>query len=718
MRSLSLSANFFMILIALVVSIGIALISYYRVFVPDGRRKLIFLFILRTIAIFIIFLLISEPILTFILKSTNPPSVAILIDNSKSMGIKDRIGDRKKLVKEIAEKLKQIEIPGDKRFFIFSRDAEEKKNFNPESLSFSGGVTNIAEALRKVQEISAQENIKAIVLVSDGVYNAGENPVYFSEKLGMPVFTIGVGDSNVQKDLKVVDVLTNEIAYAGLETPVIVRVESSELGGNDVILSLYDEKGEVARTKISLGTGINEYVVNLKFIPKEEGIKKFTVKVQHLPGEVTYQNNQKSFYIKVLKGKHKILFVSGAPSPDLAFIKRVISENKNYEVVSYTEKRGVEFIEGNFDFKKAETADAIVFVGYPVKTSDIDIINKLKNVIESQNKPFLFVMSRTVEFNKLRLLSEILPFKFSRLFGDEDIVNLIITEDGRNHAIMDLKDKNYVWNILPPIFKLRGSFSPSAGSIVLAKARYQNVESDEPLIIANQLDGRKSVAILCYGIWRWKLMTAPNKEFEGIFESFVNNLVRWLIAPVEEEFVKFKIAKDFFTEDEKIEFSAQVYSEDYSPISEAEVRVKILNQLDEEVIREIKLEQISPGVYSGGVYLSKGDYRYEVNVSSRSGKVLKNFVGRFTVGEAEIEYLNTRMDSKLLREIASKTGGVFLNSEEIDTLGKLIVSIPDFKPAIVEKKKEYILWSRLEPLVIVIILLSVEWFMRKRLGFV
>ncbi|CUS91764.1 vWA domain-containing protein, partial [Candidatus Kryptobacter tengchongensis] len=174
-------------------------------------------------------------------------------DNSKSMGIKDRIGDRKKLVKEIAEKLKQIEIPGDKRFFIFSRDVEEKKNFNPESLSFSGGVTNIAEALRKVQEISAQENIKAIVLVSDGVYNAGENPVYFSEKLGMPVFTIGVGDSNVQKDLKVVDVLANEIAYAGLETPVIVRVESSELGGNDVILSLYDEKGEVARTKVSLG---------------------------------------------------------------------------------------------------------------------------------------------------------------------------------------------------------------------------------------------------------------------------------------------------------------------------------------------------------------------------------------------------------------------------------------------------------------------------------
>ncbi|CUS91772.1 hypothetical protein [Candidatus Kryptobacter tengchongensis] len=376
----------------------------------------------------------------------------------------------------------------------------------------------------------------------------------------------------------------------------------------------------------------------------------------------------------------------------------------------------MEFIEGNFDFKKAETADAIVFVGYPVKTSDIDIINKLKNVIESQNKPFLFVMSRTIEFNKLRLLSEILPFKFSRLFGDEDIVNLIITEDGRNHAIMDLKDKNYVWNILPPIFKLRGSFSPSAGSIVLAKARYQNVETDEPLIIANQLDGRKSVAILCYGIWRWKLMTAPNKEFEGIFENFVNNLVRWLIAPVEEEFVKFKIAKDFFTEDEKIEFSAQVYSEDYSPISEAEVRVKILNQLDEEVIREIKLEQISPGVYSGGVYLSKGDYRYEVNVSSRSGKVLKNFVGRFTVGEAEIEYLNTRVDSKLLREIASKTNGVFLSSDEIDALGKLIASISDFKPSIIEKKREYFLWSRFEPLIMVIIFLSVEWFMRKKMG--
>lgn len=717
MSTISLNANLFLILIALVVSIGIALVSYHRVFLPDGSKRLIFLFVLRAIAIFVAFLLISEPILTFILKSTKAPSVAILIDNSKSMGIKDRLGDRKTLAKEIADKLTRVEIQGDKKFFIFSRDAEEKKNFNPESLSFSGGLTNISEALKKVQGIASQENIKAIVLVSDGVYNSGENPSYFSERLGIPVFTIGVGDSNVQKDLKVVDVLTNEIAYAGLETPVVVRMESSELGGNDVIVTLHDEKGEVAREKVSLKDGINEYIVNFKFIPKEEGLKKFTVKVQQLPDEITYQNNQKSFYIKVLKGKHKILLISGAPSPDLAFIKRVIVESKNYEVISYTEKRGKEFIEGGFDFKNAETADAIIFVGYPVKTSDIDIINRLKSVIMSQNKPFLFVISRTIEINKLRAFSEILPFRFSRISGDEEVVNLVITEDGKNHAVMDLKDKNYIWNILPPIFKLRGGFSPSAGSTVLAKAKYQNVEADEPLIIVNQLDGRKSAAILCYGIWRWKLMAAPNKEFEGVFESFINNLIRWLVAPVEEEFIKFKISKNFFVEDEKIEFTAQIYAEDYSPVNDAEVKVKILTQGDEEIAREVRLERITPGVYSGNVYLPKGDYKYEADIS-RKGKTLKNFVGRFTVGEIEIEFLNTRMDSKLLREIASKTGGVFLSKDEISALSKLIPTIPDFKSALVEKKKEYILWSRFEPLVIVIVLLSIEWFLRKRSGLV
>ncbi|MCS7230052.1 MAG: VWA domain-containing protein [Candidatus Kryptonium sp.] len=711
----SLNANLIIALLAVLVSVGVGLISYYRVSVPGERSKIIFLFILRVIAVFISFLLISEPILTLILRSSQSPSVAILIDNSKSMGIQDRLGDRKKQTKEIVEKLTKIDIKGDKRFFVFSGDVEEKRNFNVDSLSFSGGLTDIARALRKIQSISTQENIKAVILVSDGIYNAGENPVYFAEKVEIPIFTVGVGDSTVQKDLKVIDVLANEVAYAGVETPIVARIGSAELGGSEVIVSLHDEKSEISREKLKLDVGVNEYVVNFKFIPKEEGLKKFVVKVQHLPGEVTYQNNQKSFYVKVLRSKYKILLVSGAPSPDLAFVKRVLVENKNYEVISYTEKRGREFIEGNFDFKNAETADAVVFVGYPVKTSDVEIINRLKNVISAQNKPFFFLISRTVDFDKLRIFSDVLPFRFSRVFGDEEIVNLVITEDGRNHSITDLKDKNNIWNMLPPVFKLRGVFNAVSGTIVLAKAKYQNIETDEPLIVVNRFGDKKSVAVLCYGIWRWKLMTAQNREFDGFFETFVNNLVRWLIAPVEEEFVKFKITKNFYSEDEEIKFSAQVYNEDYSPINDAEVEVKILSHESGEIIREIELENVSPGVYSGGINLLRGDYRYEASILRR-GKVLRNFSGRFTVGEAEVEFLNTRMDAKLLREIATRTGGVFISSEKVDTLGGIINSLSDFKPAIVERKMEYILWSRFEPLAIVIILLSIEWFMRKRMG--
>lgn len=715
MSSLSFSANVMVISLALIFSLSIALISYYKIFLPVGKKIVTLLFILRTFAVFIAFLLISEPILTFILKSKQPPAVAFLFDNSKSVGIKDRLGDRGRTVKDIADKISKFEIQGEKKFFTFAGDVEEKKNLTPDSLTFSGGLTDISKALGKIYEISARENIKSIVLVSDGVYNSGENPIYFSEKLNIPVFTIGIGDSSVQKDLKIVDVLTNEVTYAGNETPVLVRVESAGFSEGKADLYLYDEGKEVSREKVDLKAGVNEYTVNFKFIPQEEGMRKLTVKVQQLPGEITYENNQKSIYVKVLKGKHKILLVSGAPSPDLAFVKRVLVENKNYEVVSYTEKKGREFIEGNFDAKIAETSDAIFLIGYPVKTSDAEIINKLKSAIASRNKPIFFLMSRNIDFVKLRAFADILPFKFSNVSGDEDIVSLSITEDGRNHSVTDLKDKNYIWNILPPIFKLRGIFGTVPGSIVLAKSKYQNVETDEPLIIASHLGNRKTVAVLCYGIWRWKLLTAPNKEFEGFFENFINNVARWLIAPVEEEFIKFKIAKNFYSEDEAVEFSAQVYSEDYSPISDADIRVKILNQASGEIANEFNLEQVGFGLYSGSIKLSKGDYRYEA-VVSRRGKELKNFSGRFTVGESEVEFLNTRMDAKLLREISQKTGGEFLTPDKIDDLPKIISSLPDFKPALVERKKEYVLWSRFEPLLIVIILLSMEWFLRKRYG--
>jgi hypothetical protein len=703
------------LLLALIFSLGIALISYYKIFLPVRGKIVVFLFILRTLAVFMTFLLISEPILTFILKSNQPPTVAFLFDNSKSMGIKDRLGDRGKTVKSIMDEISKFEMQGEKKFFTFAGDIEEKKNLTPDSLTFSGGLTDISKALGKVHEISKRENIKSIVLVSDGVYNSGENPIYFSEKFNIPIFTIGVGDSSVQKDLKIIDVLTNEVTYAGNETPVLVRIESAGFSEGKANVYLYDEGKEVGEEKVDLKAGVNEYTVSFKFIPREEGMRKLTVKVQQLPGEITYENNQKSIYVKVLKGKYKILIVSSAPSPDLAFIKRVLVENKSYDVISYTEKKGGEFIEGNFDAKIAETSDAIFFIGYPVKTSDIEILNKLKSIITSLNKPVFFLISRNIDFVKLKAFADILPFRFSNVSGDEDIVNLSITEDGRNHLVTDLKDRNYIWNILPPVFKLRGVFAAAPGSVVLAKAKYQNVETNEPLIIADHLGNRKTVVILCYGIWRWKLLTAPNKEFEGFFETFINNVARWLIAPAEEEFIKFKIAKNFYSEDEAVEFSAQVYSQDYSPISDADVRIKILNQSSGELVNEFNLEQVGFGLYSGSINLSRGDYRYEA-VVSRRGMDLKNFSGRFTVGESEVEFLNTRMDVKLLREIAQKTGGEFLTPDEIDNLPKIISSLPDFKPAVVERRREYILWSRIEPLLIVVILLSIEWFLRKRYG--
>ncbi len=715
MSSLSFSANVIVVFVALAFSIILALLSYYKISLPGGKRITVFLFMLRALAVFVSFLLISEPILTLILKSSQPPAVAFLFDDSKSMGIKDRLGDRGKIVKSIVDKIAKFEIQGEKRFFVFAGDIEEKRNLTPDSLAFSGGLTNITKALGKIHEISTRENIKSIVLVSDGVYNSGENPIYFSEKLNIPVFTIGVGDSSVQKDLKIIDIFTNEVTYAGNESLVLVKIESAGFSEGKADVYLYDEGKEVGREKVNLEVGVNEYTINFKFVPQEEGVKKLTVKVQQLPGEITYENNQKSVYVKVLKGKHKILLISGAPSPDLAFVKRVLVESKNYDVVSYTEKGGREFIEGNFDAKIAETSDAIFFIGYPVRTSDVEIINKLKSMITSRNKSVFFLMSRNIDFAKLRTFAEILPIRFSNVLGDEDFVSLSITEDGRNHAVTDLKDKNYIWNILPPIFKLRGIFSATSGSIILAKVKYQNVETDEPLIIANHLGNRKTVVVLCYGIWRWELLTAPNKEFEGFFETFINNVARWLIAPAEEEFIKFKIAKNFYSEDEAIEFSAQVYNENYSPISDADVRVKISNQTNGELVNEFNLEQIGFGLYSGSINLSKGDYRYEA-VVSRRGRDLKSFSGRFTVGESEVEFLNTRMDARLLREIAQKTGGAFLTPNEIDDLQKFISSLPDFKPAVVERRREYILWSRIEPLLIVIILLSVEWFLRKRYG--
>jgi hypothetical protein len=59
---------------------------------------------------------------------------------------------------------------------------------------------------------------------------------------------------------------------------------------------------------------------------KKAGLTKYVVQITNLPGEATFTNNIREFYIDVINSKLNIEMIAASPHPDIAAIKSVIEK--------------------------------------------------------------------------------------------------------------------------------------------------------------------------------------------------------------------------------------------------------------------------------------------------------------------------------------------------------------------------------------------------------
>ena len=710
---LLLSTSSLFLLLAAIVAVALSIFAYRHTVppIPLGRKYL--LIVLRSLSLFLLLLLVLEPILRLVWEESRPPTVAILVDNSKSMTLTDRGGNRAETVRSLlkSDEFQKLSQVGRTKLFRFAGGLDALPS--PDSLSFSGGGTDISTALKKLQEKSEEENIQAVVLVTDGNYNLGENPLHEAQRLGMLIYPIGVGDSSEQKDVLITKVVTNEIAYAESRVPMDVTVKSSGFNGERVEVSLSEGGKTLGQQFLTLKEGTWEYPIKFSFEPKEEGTKRYTVSVSKLEGELTSANNSKSVFVKVLRSKMKVLLIAGAPSPDVAFIRRALVEDKNVELKALVQKGMADFYQGEFSRSMVGDANCIVLVGFPLSNSRADVLGALQAEIQQRVKPILLILSRNADLGKLRALDVALPFTTGSARFDEVSVFVQVSEKQRTHPVMKLNGPSNPWDALPPIYRSGTAFRAKTEAEVLGFAKVQDVVLNEPLLISRNIAGMKSVAVLGYGIWRWKLLTQATDPSNDVLQSFVSNAIRWLTTREEAKQVRISPTKEIFIGGESVEFIGQVYDKTYQPIETAEVRVVAKK---ENEIFEALLSPLGNGRYEGKLNgLGEGEYQFSGTAIS-SGERLGEEKGKFSVGAQEIEFQETRMNKPLLEQIAYRSGGKYFDPQSISQLADELRRNTRLTPKEITHASEFELWGLPIILAFIVLFFGLEWFLRKQSG--
>ena len=369
---ISLTFSPFLFFLAIIFFVAFT-IFIYRFTVPDiSNAKKVFLIVVRSLTLSLVLLSIFEPTLTLIKRNVLKPITLFFIDNSKSILVDDG-SEKDKMILNVVKQLEQNDLIKNTHLKTFGSKVSQLSSDSLNNISFTEGSTNFSNIFKTITDNT--NNISSVVILSDGVITDGINPIYSAEKVGIPVFTMGIGDTAKLRDIEIKSVLYNEFIYAETSTSLTAAIINNGFANRNVSLSFYENDVLLEQQNIQLSVdGIQN--VRLTYTPKTSGEKKLTLALSNLEGERTKANNRKVFYLNVLSNKVKVLLLAGNPSSDLSFIKNTLLTDNNLSVNSITQIGVNKYLEKNNREKLLDSADVLIFIGFPSKETSQDLLNK------------------------------------------------------------------------------------------------------------------------------------------------------------------------------------------------------------------------------------------------------------------------------------------------------------------------------------------------------
>lgn len=642
---------------------------------------------IRFLLVSLLAILLLGPVLRYFGFNQEKPIISILVDDSKSLDLTDnQAANAVSMVESLESKLSEdfnVDVVAFSNVAKFSGSRD---------LTFQSGETNISRALRYLSDQYVNQNLGAAILLSDGIYNAGSNPIYKSQELDVPIYTIGCGDTAVYSDLKVKSVSFNSLAYLGNRFPFRIDISADKLKGRKAKADVMLNGRLIAQKNLVISKDNYFQELDIEAEASKLGKNRVDIRLSVFDDEKNQKNNSYSFIIDVIDGKKKVAIWAESPHPDLGTIRSMLNENEKYE--------------------------AEISIGEYNAVEDLDLVI-LHNWFGDQVQSTLFERLKKAGVPVLLITGEgFKPSIFNR--GSQDIK--FVANKGYNSVLPIVRNGFEYFEISdrqkeaisswPPLNSPFGKWSGFRKSDVLLQQRIGNVSTEEPLALLSSSGDWRFGVIAGTGLWQWRLAEFERTEDIESLSDLITKMTQYLAVKNEKKLLKaYPSARQYGT-GEKVTLLAELYNQSLDPIADQEINLS-LNSPDGKTYKHIfTAAGTQYRLELGG--LESGSYEFVAQ--STVGGVLFKDNGSFEIQGQEKELVSTRADYDLLRQISANTGGAFTELNSSLTLLDIIRQNEDITSVIKEESKltelinmKWLFW-------LLILLTSLEWFIRKWAG--
>lgn len=643
------------------------------------------LFSLRTLLLFFILALLLNPLIRNFKEAILPPISVILVDNSQSVVLGSH-SDSLSLFQQNIKLLKSnLENQGS-QVIVSGLD----RDFSGDSaISFQEKKTDLNQALKRIQNQFDNQNLTQVILASDGIFNLGADPQ--QSVFPFTVHTILLGNPVSRKDLLVSQVRSNKVAFLGNTFPILVQIRGRKLAGNQVLVDLM-ENNQILQTK-SVTLSPNEFgEVEFQLKASSKGIHQYQVSVRPVEGELTLLNNKRSAYVEVIDGKQKVLLVAAAPHPDIKALRSAIQILDQVDLVT---------VIGSQDEWKPGSYNLVLLHQLPDRwgTFGPQVSQFLKG-----NTPIWVFAGPTTDFNRLR--SEAGAWMNVQGYGaGSDEVTGLFHSDFQRFTF----EENWKTTLhsLPPIGSPSASFQFRSPFETILQQKLGKATTATPLLAVDVNSQPKRGVFWGDGLWLWRLNDFALNQNTNAVDNLILKTTQLLLSSDKKQQLKVFLNQTELLAGEQPQFISETYNQVFEPIFNQKINLEIRRQ-DGNRSSYSFFNTPSNSTFLAES-LTEGAYRFSASTQI-GGKVFTD-AGEFVVRPNELESRELEANHLLLQNLSKMNSG---NSVGIHSMAKL-AETPESKakPIIEFTDWDENILNKLWILGLLIVLTSIEWFVRK-----
>ncbi len=725
-----------------------------------GRR--VALLALRAVSALALATLLLEPGVRLLQTMRVKSRLLVLLDSSRSMGFAaapatadeevTRAQAAARWFADHRDDFKSLEELYQVEYFTFDREltSGDFQRLASSAQPPLGPRTDLLGALQGAFQGSgaaAGRKVAAALVVSDGADNAalagGLGPQEKAElvKLGAPISTLAVGEAGL-KDLAIAGVKVDDFAFVRNTVTAEIQVASQGFDGETVPVTLTREGRVIGSENLQLKAGRQKYGVSFKFMPDQTGEFVYTVSVPVQPGEAVADNNKRAFVLKVIRDRVRVLLVCGRPSWDERFLRGLLRQDPNVDLVSFFILRDAH------DNTKTVNENELSLIPFPTEeifrtelhTFDLVILQNFAYLPFSRGMASLqieryfpnirdyvrgggalLMIGGENSFGQGHYdeteLADVLPVTSIGLAPPEELFSPRLTEEGKRHPVTALAEGGEasarLWASLPPIPGLN-LVKPKPGARVLLEHPLLSAAGHQApvLAVADEERGR-SMALMTDSSWFWSFPAEGRGLSNRYYEHFWNNAIRWLVRDPDLTQVKLEPERRTVEPGQPVALVVKARQADYGPAQGAQITVQLLDaETGKPVARgsaaagsdgsaRIELPGVPPSAYRA------------VATANLNGEELGKAEDALAVRQSGPETDDPLPRPELLRAIAEATGGSY------SELPRSLPPLHALDPAVVEigRRKDRPIWDNGWPLLLLCLTMGGEWWLRRRWGY-